>query len=713
MKSNAIVLIAFLSVCSAVARAQQDSVWGIVKDGVTLDEIAVKTDRNNNEVQMKLPQNTIKLDKNFLEKNYSGSLMQTLSIIPGVKSMNIGSCQSKPVIRGLGFNRLAVIENGIKHQGQQWGHEHGLEISQFGIEDIEIIKGPSAMLYGSDAIGGVICFKNNALPEKSHETQIDFFARSNNRSLGFAAQTEGKVNKFFYKADFTFIKYSDYIVPVDSIQYYSYYIKLKDRRLRNTAGNEQDFGVTLGFNGKKLRTALNFSNVCSESGFFANAHGIEIRLSKIDFDKSFSDIDYPRSTANHFKAVSNSTLKIGRSSLNLDFAFQSNRRKEYSEPVSHGYMPKPDGFLERSFLKNTYTFNANYKFIIANQGFEAGVNNEFQNNNSGGWGFILPCFKTFGTGYYFGDKIHLSDNLIISLGVRADFSRTEISEYRDWYETPLKSGGSEFVKRSENLKKNYRSFIYSVGINYENSNWVLKGNLGKSFRMPLPVELGADGVNYQIFRYEKGNPDLDPEISYQGDFGINFQKKALTVYCTPFVNYFPNYIFLNPDFRYVEGLQLYEYVQNKVLRLGGEFQAVYVLKRKAEFTFGGEYLHSRQLSGGKKGYGLPFAQPWSVFNTAKYFIPQRKKQNECYVSLTLKYTGAQNDIVPPEKPTDGYFLTDFSAGKKFCLKKTVFNADFFIENLFNTVYYNHTSYYRLIDVPEAGVNFSVKLSLNF
>ncbi|MBQ3657536.1 MAG: TonB-dependent receptor [Bacteroidales bacterium] len=711
MKS--IILFAFLSVCCAVARAQEDSLWGIAKNGVDIDEITVKADKNNLEVQMKLPQNIVKLDKNFIETNFSGSLMQSLSLIPGVQAMNIGSNVSKPVIRGLGFNRLAVVENGIKHQGQQWGHEHGLEVSQFSLDEVEIIKGPAAMIYGSDALGGVISLKDNVLPEKQRESRVLFFVRSNNASFGFSANTEGIKDKFFYKLCLSAEKYSDSKVPVDSIQYYSYYIKLKDNRLRNTAGKNGDATLTLGFQGKKLKSTLNISDVYTKSGFFANAHGIEIRLSQIDFDKSFSDIDYPFSTANHLMAVSNNTVKIGRSSLNFDLAFQNNSREEFSEPTSHGYMPKPDGFLERSFYKNTFSFNAGYKMILANHNLHLGINNEFQKNSSGGWGYVLPSFESTANGMYFCDKFYAADNLILSAGVRADFSSMKIFEYKDWFKTPLQNGDSAFVTRSEDFLKHFGSFVFSCGLNYEVGDWVLKCNLGKSFRTPLAAELGSDGINYQIFRYERGNKDLQPEISYQADFGVNFQKNGFTFYFTPFLNFFPNYIYLNPQSRYVEGLQLYEYVQNEVFRLGGEFQADYALKKKAEFSLGGEFLKSKQLSGDKKGYGLPFSQPWSIVNTSKYFIERKRKGNECYVSVTLKYTGAQKNIVPPEKPTPGYFLTNLSAGKKIVLKKTELSADFSVENLFNKVYYNHTSYYRLIDVPEAGRCFSMKIEFKF
>ena len=258
MKS--IVVSALLSVVCMQAIAQSDSAWGIVKNGVQLNEITVNADRSNNQIQMKLPQNIIKIDNSYIEGNFSGSLMQSLSQIPGVKAITIGSGQSKPVIRGLGFNRMAVCENGIKHQGQQWGHEHGLEIDQFSVESIEIIKGPAALIYGSDAIGGVININNNTLPAKHIEGKAKLFARSNNRTIGSSVHLGGLIGNLFYKINATYAKYSDYIVPVDSIQYYSYYIRLKDNRLRNTAGEEKSASVAVGINKKHLKSQLTISD---------------------------------------------------------------------------------------------------------------------------------------------------------------------------------------------------------------------------------------------------------------------------------------------------------------------------------------------------------------------------------------------------------------------------------------------------------------------
>ena len=241
-------------------------------DIIELDEVVVRGDHLKNS-QMKSAQSIVHIDKSYIETNFSGSLMQSLEKIPGVRAMTIGSGQSKPAIRGLGFNRMIVTENGIKHEGQQWGEDHGLEIDQFSVDEVEIVKGPGSLLYGSDAIGGVIQLRNNYIPTEKAEGNINLYGRSNNESVGVSGQVGGRINKWYYKVNATYMDYADYKVPTDSIQYYSYYIQLKDRRLRNTAGRDRNAGFTLGYLGKNFRSHLLVSNINSRSGFFANAHG--------------------------------------------------------------------------------------------------------------------------------------------------------------------------------------------------------------------------------------------------------------------------------------------------------------------------------------------------------------------------------------------------------------------------------------------------------
>ena len=374
---------------------------------IALDAVTV-TGQHTHDYQMRSSQSEVQVSHEFLQQNFAGSLMQTLEAIPGVKAMAIGSGQSKPVIRGMGFNRLVISEDGVKHEGQQWGDDHGLEIDQFSIDRAEVVKGPAALLYGSDAIGGVLGLYTNHVPTEPFSGSVQIFGRSNNEQIGLSAKIGGRKGNWFYRAHATFIDYADYKVPTDSIQYYSYWIKLKDKRLRNTAGCERDGSVTLGYAGYNFHTDVRVSDSYSKSGFFANAHGLEVRLSDIDYDHSRRDIDLPYQWVNHLKVMSHTTWKKDLTSLELNLAYQNNLREECSEPVSHGYMPAPKCSLERRFNKSTYTVGVGLRHAIDKHELRGGVSSEYQYNRRSGWGFIIPDFETLSVGGYVMDRYSIS-----------------------------------------------------------------------------------------------------------------------------------------------------------------------------------------------------------------------------------------------------------------------------------------------------------------
>lgn len=710
--------------------AQADSVKRMMRDGVSLKEVVV-SGSSNKEIQMKSALNVMRANQKFIEENFSGSLMQTLSRLPGVQAMNVGSGESKPVIRGLGFNRVLVAENGIKHEGQQWGDDHGLEIDQYAIDQAEVIKGPASLTYGSDAIGGVINLKSNTMPLKKFAGQVNLFGRTNNESIGSSVRLTGRNGKFWYKANATWMDYADYKVPADSIEYYSYWIKLKDQRLRNTAGREMDGNLMLGYAGDRWNTSFRIADVNAKAGFFANAHGLEVRLSDIDYDSSRRDIDLPYHTVNHFWVSNHTDWNWADGILEGNFVYQNNRQRELAEPVSHGYMPIPTNTLERSFTKQTFSANVKVMQQMGKHDLQAGGNVEYQRNRQGGWGFILPDFEQLTFGVFAMDKWNLSDKLSLTAGARFDRGSVGIHSYHDWYKTPLKAstsdspmngtvlqgtvqqGDSTYMERSANLRRSYNSFTWSVGVNRMLGDWVLKLNVGKSFRIPIAKELGMDGVNYNIFRYEKGNTSLKPEESYQVDAGIVCEKGVLSMQLTPYLNYFPNYIYLNPTPQYKEGLQLYYYTQAKVLRWGFEASVSWKILPYLKLNADGEYLYARQLSGEKKGYGLPFSTPWSARAELRYLLPAQNPAKSGFVALEWQVVGTQDIIVPPEEKTKGHQLLNASIGKKFKLGENQLEITLRGENLLGKRYYDHTSYYRLMGVPEPGRNFSAMVSWNF
>ncbi|MDD3077965.1 MAG: TonB-dependent receptor [Paludibacter sp.] len=678
-------------------------------DEITVTENAVNTRKAESSMNVEV------IDKNFVNSNLSGSLMQTLNRLPGISSMDIGAGQSKPVIRGLGFSRVAVAENSIKHEAQEWGADHGLEIDQFTVEQIEVIKGPASLMYGANAIGGVIDLKEISTPAKnSTGGSLLLNMHTNNNLLGVSAKFHKRFDKFYFKTHFTYTDYSDYRVPTDSISYMSYYFRLKNNQLRNTAGMERNGSITLGYLNNNFASHLTFSDNFSKSGFFANAHGLEIRNSTIDYDRSDRDIDLPSQQVNHFKILSNTIWMIKDYKLKTDLGFQNNYRQEFAEAISHGYMPTPPDSLERLYNKNTWTANVKLELPVHNiHHWTAGINSEFQNNKIDGWGFIIPAFRSYSGGAFVYDNIHFSEKWIANAGVRYDLGGINTDAYYDWYNTRQDDGSEIEVQRATQLHRTFGNFSWGIGATRKTRDLILKINLGKSFRMPTAKELASNGINYHMYRYEKGDTALKAEESYQLDVGLTLKKKNWNIELSPFVNYFPNYIYLNPTSEYYEAQQIYYYNQSKVFRTGGEIAFNYDITRDINFSADAEYIYSLQLSGEKKGYTLPFSPPLTSNVEIKYSPQSKGIFKNPTLGINLKLVTAQNNIVPPEKKTAGYSLLGFNAGTNLKIGKQTTQLNMQLTNVLNTRYYDHTSFYRLIEVPGQGRNFIVTLQIPF
>ncbi|MGE0018170.1 MAG: TonB-dependent receptor [Draconibacterium sp.] len=670
------------------------------------------------------------VNEQYLKQNLGGSLMKSLDRLPGISTMDIGSGQSKPVIRGLGFNRVVVTENGIKHESQQWGADHGLEVDQFASDRIEVIKGPSSLMYGSDGIGGVIELKQKEIPAKnSLGGNIDLIGKTNNNFAGFSALFYKRRESLYYTARVTMLDFADYRVPADSVDIYSYKAPLYKNRMRNTAGNETDLHFSAGYVANGFSTKVFLSNVYNKSGFFANAHGLEPRRVDTNLhDKSDRDVQYPYQTVNHFKAISKTEWRTGQMHFLTEFGFQRNFRQELSQYVSHGYMPAvfPDSLLYPSDLElefDKYILSANLKTewqASEKAMISLGIQTEYQNNKTGGRGFIIPTFTQFTSGGFVHVKYNFSENSILQAGLRYDLGMIESEAYSDWFPSPVETKSDTnwaYLQRAPALTRRFSSFTGSVGYSYNSEHFSAKANLGKSFRMPIAKELAANGVNYHHFSYEVGNPGLSPEVSYQFDGGLEIHTQQFAAGVTPFVNYFLNYIYLNPSYEhdrlYGNGNQVFYYTQSRVFRWGGEIHSHFELTKNWQLGLIAESVYSVQLSGEKKGFTLPFSPPASVLLNLKYAREKAGIFRNPYFSIDYRITAKQNNIVPPEEKTPGSAIFNLALGAGIPLKNQVVSVAAQVQNLFNTKYFNHTSYYRLINVPESGRNLVINVNIPF
>lgn len=666
------------------------------------------------------------LTSDSLQKYQAGSLMQTLSRLPGVNAIGIGASQSKPQIRGLGFNRVATVENGIKHEGQQWGLDHGLEIDQYSIGTAEIIKGASSFMYGSDAIGGVIRLSSpTELQENGLKGHVNLFNRSNNATYGGSLQLQGRNGNWVFGAGATHLGYADYRVPTDTVYVYNYAVRLKDRQVRNTAGQETSFQLRGGYVSDRFSSIFYLSNYHTKIGFFANAHGLEPRgVDTALYDRSDRDILYPSQHVNHFKLISRNYIARDAHKIWVDLGYQRNYRQEFNNYTAHGYMPPvyPQDMtipmnLERLYDKEIYHMTLKDEFALATHRLTIGGNVEYQRNNIDGWSFLIPSYRQKALGVFIYDQYPINEQTMLYGALRYDHSNIHSSPYQDWFASKLENNQSAHIVRADELRRSFNSLVWSLGATRQMGSWEAKLNVGKSFRAPIAQELAANGVNYHYFSYEKGNPSLSPEQSYQMDLSVARRTGNTYIAFTPFFNYFSNYIYLNPtsgyDQYYGAGNQIFEYSQSKVRRYGAELKVEYRPLTHWKVELLGEYVRSEQLSGSKKGYTLPFSPAPSLVLDLSWTPKSSTYFKAPYLSLDSKWTASQKHIVPPEEKTKGYQVLNFRAGTQVVLGKSALQLRLQVQNIFDTRYMDHTSFYRLIALPEQGRNIVLSVGIPF
>lgn len=656
-------------------------------------------------------------DESYLEKSTGTNLVNSLDKLAGVNSISTGTNISKPVIRGFSFNRVIVTENGVKQEGQQWGADHGLEVDQYNVERVEIVKGPASLQYGSDGMGGVLAIKP-ALPprENSVEAEAVLSGRSNNNLLASSAMVGLNKKGNFFRVRFSTQDFGDYRVPADSFIYNSYVLPIAGQKLKNTAGRERNINATIGLNKRWGFTHLTVSNYATDIGFFAGSHGIPRANDLVD-DGDDRNIANPHQQVNHLKIISNSSVIMGKNWLEWDLAFQRNDRKEFSFPHTHGLAEVPDNDLELNLILDTYSAAMRFHLNESEKYHQVhGLSVQIQDQQIGGFGYLIPEYANYRTGAFTYHKYKFSEKLIANGGLRFDYANMDIQGLR----APIFDVEGVFAGYgvvNESLVRTFFNFSGGGGISwFPREKWNVKVNIGSAYKIPTVPELASNGIHHGAFRHELGDSTLVSERSYQIDLGLSHQNKDFVFSLSPYFNYFPNFIFLDPAAKFSplpEAGQLYQYVQAEAVHAGVDLSLDYHITKNLHFGLNGDYVWAQNL---ESGYPMPFTPPGSVVTEIEYeFTKLPKYLDGTYIGLTSRTTAAQNRVARNEPATDGFQLFHAMAGTDFLIGKQTLSLRFQVNNLFDNKYYVHLNQYRRLNIPEPGRNFqlSLKLKLNY
>ncbi len=663
---------------------------------------------------------------NELRQSMNGTLTKTLERLPGFNSMDIGVSASKPVIRGMAFNRVVVVNNGIKQEGQQWGADHGLEIDPFLTERAEVIKGAVSLEHGSEAMGGILQVSSNQIPDRGFSGNFQVLGKSVNETVGSSLLLQESNQKLFFKTRLTALDFGDYRIPADTIIYLSRKTPVYNKRLKNSAGKEQDVYLQAGMVQSTWQTSVSASRVWQKSGFFPGAHG-KPDLQRVAHDGNFRDIDFPFQNMEHLKVVSNTRVQMGKSFLAVDLGYQRNHRQEWSLFHTHfGELAPPleNPNLEMDFILNTLTANGRWTIPTGdNHSLTTGVQIQKQENRSSGFGFFLPDFNRQTYGVFVKSQWQINPKTSFTSGLRYDYGNIETKPFFDQnvYNYMIAKGITEeeafaYAKRSALLNRRFANISWLGSLKYEPREHItITINTGSSFRIPTAIELSANGIHHGSFRHEAGSANLSSEKGYFVDGSIEIRKGNNSFMISPYLYYFSNYIFLSPSLEWSElshAGQIYRYLQSKAIMGGVEFTSNVEIGKHLDLLLNGEWLMNAQTGNVENsGYPLPFSPPANFFAELSYKLQPNNEGAK--ISVHSKSALKQSRIARNESITPGYF--SFGMGFHTSVKagSTKLLIDVHAHNIFNNKYFNHISFYRKLEIPEPGRNVQILLSLPF
>lgn len=663
------------------------------------------------------------IHEDFLQKNLEGTFAQSIEKLPGISAINVGVGIAKPVIRGLSANRIIVNHQGIKQESQQWGSDHGLEIDQFDVERVEIIKGPGSLQYGSDGLGGVInIMPDKLLPMNSFKGSVIGIHKTNNDHWGGSANLGLNLNNWFVTTRYSEQSFADYQVPANTFVYNGFELPITNNRLKNTAGNESNISITAGVSKDWGITRLLYSHYSLDAGLFSGAVGVP-RSYALTHDGNYRDIDVPQQKVDHYRASLNQTFFFGKNHLAFDIGFQRNLRREFSEPEFHSIplsqLEDPNEKLAIQLELETFSIASHYEFYHRpDWKYIIGGNAQWQNNVRGGFEYLLPDFRTFRGGIYTITEKEINEDLLVSGGVRLDIGNNDTDFYRQYiWDSNENITDSLISMPTDDLFFNWSA---SIGSNWTlaDGQWILKANFGKSFRVPYPAETVTNGIHHGTFRHEVGTPDLDSEHGYQLDLGAYWDFGGFKGSLSTYFNYFDNFIYLGPTFparfsQLPEAGQIFQYRQDDAIYTGFELQYDWDFVENFELHQAIDFVQSYNP---KTNLALPFTPQPSIKTDLSWSPFSNEWLEDMYIELGHQYHFAASGslrIDRSEQPTPAFHLLDVGLGANLHIGGQEIVVKCQVQNLLNERYLAHLSRYRIINVPEQGRNVVVTVKVPF
>ncbi|WP_448518288.1 TonB-dependent receptor [Rhodoflexus sp.] len=631
----------------------------------------------------------------MLTRTQGRGLAESLGEISGVQALRNGATIAKPVIQGLHSNRILILNNGIRQEGQQWGLDHAPEIDPFMASRLTVVKGAAAVQYGSDALGGVVLVNPPALPTQAGiRAELHLQGASNGRQGIASGQVSGYHSGIGWRAQLTGKRSGNVHTP--------------DYFLANTGVRELNFSLAAGYRKERYGIEAFFSRFNTELGIFRGAHiG---NLTDLQFAMSSprpvvtSDFSYqignPRQEVAHNLLKINSYWKKSTGEWQLQYGFQRNRRKEFD--IRRGgreNIPALDLNL------STHTLDLVYE---AGKGgawqWKAGINGMAQSNlNTPGTGIrpLVPNYWVAAAGAFSMLK-YAANRWDIEAGIRYDLRHMEVRRF----------DRNNVLQRTERLFNNASATVGAAF--YANDKLTLRTQLASAWRPPAPNELYSEGLHHGAAALEFGSDSLKTEQAWKWINSIQLKTDKISLEISGFAQHISDYIYLAPQAETrltIRGaFPVFHFEQTDARLLGADFTLRWQPVPAWESLFKGAMVRAKDLT--NRAF-LPWIPPDQVSVTLRRNLkmPSTSRWEGAYTALTCLLTAQQwrveqnRDFAPPP---DGYALLNFDSGIRYKRDRQAIDIGFSVYNLANVAYRDYMNRFRYF-ADEQGRNFQLYL----
>lgn len=614
------------------------------------------------------PQAVSVLQGRQLDQNRGEAVMQSIQNTPGVSLYTTGSGIAKPVIRGLTSQRVLVVADGIRQEGQQWGDEHGPEIDALDVDRIEVVRGPGSVLYGSDAVGGVVNILRPETPSVSSgapllEGEVLFNGFTNNRQSAGALSLSGAKGPIGYRGNFSLRDVKDTRTPAG--------------RLSNSGEGERNGSVLIGASGERGSVAI-------DVGHFGQR--VEIHE-----DPAEEPGATPFQRIQHDRVHLHANFPVHLFRVEVNGSWQRDDRREFEEATA------TTAVLNLRLNTATLDVKAHHQPVgpvYGTVGFAA----VRQTNASLATEKLIPDYTLTNFAAFLFEEIKIG-TVNLSAGIRGDTRTMKVKT------SPVLGVTAQ--------TRSYKALSATSGLTWRIAEpLAVTVSVGKGWRAPTAFELFVDGVHEGSVRYEIGDAALRTEASLNTESSLRYASPRFQSEATVFRNRLNRYIYTSPTNQIdpVSGFPIYLNKQTNATLLGAEFSFQAHVVQWLILSGGINLIHG---SNAATRVPLPLMPANNGFAGVRLTLASWRGLHNPYFSFETRVVTAQNRIEIYETPTPGFTLVNIGMGWEIPMGiARRLTVDIAVKNLLDRAYADHLNRYKAYAL-DPGRNLSLKLAVPF